>query len=168
MDLIVTSHNTARWGDIEFTCAIGRGGFIMPEQKIEGDGATPIGRWIMREVFYRPDRLPAPLTTLKARPMSSDDGWCEVPQDVNYNKFVKHPYAVDVDKMWREDHLYDLVVPLGYNDNPVVPNKGSAIFLHLARPDLSPTAGCVALRLEDLLLILQQADTLSAVQVRPT
>ncbi|MGB9152102.1 MAG: L,D-transpeptidase family protein [Alphaproteobacteria bacterium] len=165
MDLIVKNPHIAAWGGQEFRCAIGRGGLIAAEAKREGDGATPIGTWKMREIIYRADRIQLPTTSLPARAMQPDDGWCEIPEDARYNQLVKHPYATPVDKMWRDDHLYDVVVVLGYNDDPVVAGKGSAIFLHLARPDFSPSAGCVTLSLDDLLRVVRGADKVSAVAV---
>jgi L,D-peptidoglycan transpeptidase YkuD (ErfK/YbiS/YcfS/YnhG family) len=166
MDLIVKNPQLALWDNREFRCAIGRGGLVTPEAKIESDGATPIGRWPMREVIYRADRVRVLQTVLPARAMQPDDGWCESPSDPKYNCLVKHPYVTPVDQMWREDHVYDIVVVLGYNDDPVIPDKGSAIFLHLARPDFSPSAGCVTLAQEDLSAVLREADVNSAVVVR--
>ena len=85
-----------------------------------------------------------------------DDAWCDVPDDPNYNRLVRLPYASLDERLWREDSLYDLIVVVGFNDAPVVPGKGSAIFLHLARPDYGPTQGCVALSRDDLIEALAQ------------
>jgi L,D-peptidoglycan transpeptidase YkuD (ErfK/YbiS/YcfS/YnhG family) len=120
----------------------------------------------MREILYRADRLSKPLTALPVRALEPDDGWCEISDDSNYNKLVKHPYPVAVDRMWRDDHLYDIVVVLGYNDTSVKPGMGSAIFLHLARTDYSPSAGCVTLHQDDLLTVLRNADINSCVDVQ--
>ena len=166
-DLIIKGLHLAVWGGREFGCAVGRGGLVSAEAKREGDGMTPIGSWKMREVIYRADRVQMPPISLPVRAMQPDDGWCEISEDANYNCLVKHPYATPVDKMWREDNLYDVVVPLGYNDNPPVPGKGSAIFLHLARPDFSPSAGCVTLALENLLAVLREADKSSSIVILP-
>jgi L,D-peptidoglycan transpeptidase YkuD (ErfK/YbiS/YcfS/YnhG family) len=122
----------------------------------EGDGITPVGRFPVREIFYRADRIPKPHTALPLRATLQDDGWCDDPADPNYNRLVKLPYPASAEQMWRDDHLYDLVVVLGYNDDPVVPGKGSAIFLHLARPDYSHTHGCVALAYADALAAVEQ------------
>ena len=119
----------------------------------------------MREVIYRADRGSRPETILPVRALQPDDGWCETPGDKNYNKPVKLPYAAPADQMWRDDHLYDVMVVLGFNDAPVIDGKGSAIFLHLARPDFSPSAGCVTLAREDLLTVLREADATSCVEV---
>lgn len=166
-DLIVKNPHMALWGAYEFRCAIGRGGLVSAGAKREGDGATPIGAWKMREVIYRADRIHMPAIALPARAMQPNDGWCEIPEDPNYNRLVQHPYVSPVDQMWREDHLYDIVVVLGYNDAPVIPGKGSAIFLHLARPDFTPSVGCVTLALGDLMTVLREADENSAVIVKP-
>jgi len=131
----------------------------------EGDGITPVGAFPVREVFYRADRIPRPDTRLLLRAIEKDDGWCDAPDDPNYNRLVKLPYPASAESMWREDHLYDLVAVLGYNDRPVVPGKGSAIFLHIARPDYSATHGCVALAFADALAALEQLQPGDAVVV---
>jgi len=125
--------------------------------KREGDGATPIGRFAMRQVLYRADRGPRPRTTLPSRAIRTFDGWCEDPNDPNYNRLIRLSPRYQGDRLTREDHLYDLIVVLGYNDDPVVPGLGSAIFLHVARPDFSPTEGCVALARSELERFLMQA-----------
>jgi L,D-peptidoglycan transpeptidase YkuD (ErfK/YbiS/YcfS/YnhG family) len=138
-------------------CALGKGGAVPAADKREGDGGTPIGDWPIRRVLYRPDKLDKPRTSLSVAPIARDDGWCDAPGDPNYNRPVKLPYPASHERMWRDDDLYDLVVVLGYNDAPVVPGKGSAIFLHVARPDFGPTAGCVALAKADVLELLAKA-----------
>ena len=138
-------------------CALGPAGVIAAADKREGDGASPAGAWPIRRVLYRPDREPPPQTRLPVAALSPDDGWCDAPDDPNYNAPVTLPYPASAEAMWREDGVYDLVVVLGHNDDPPVPGLGSAIFLHLARPDFSPTHGCVALAREDLLEVLRLA-----------
>ena len=136
-----------RWPGGEVPCVLGRGG--IRAEKREGDGATPVGRFPLRRVLWRADRLTPPETALPLHPIAEHDGWCDAPDDPNYNRLVKLPYAAGHEKMWRDDALYDLVVVLGYNDDPVTPGRGSAIFLHVAKPDYAPTHGCVALAKED-------------------
>ncbi|HEX3501324.1 MAG TPA: L,D-transpeptidase family protein [Stellaceae bacterium] len=156
MNLTVHPENTASWGSLQLRCAIGRGG--VRRDKREGDGATPVGIWPMRRLLYRADRLELPQTTLPASAIGATDGWCDAPLDAAYNQPVRLPYPASAETLWREDGVYDLIVPLGYNDAPVVPGAGSAIFLHVARPDFAPTEGCVALALADLLTVLREAD----------
>jgi L,D-peptidoglycan transpeptidase YkuD (ErfK/YbiS/YcfS/YnhG family) len=166
-DLVVTLQDgraTARWGEQTWPCAVGRG--AVGEKQGEGDGITPVGRWPMRRVLYRADRLGKVETALDCAAISPDDGWCDDPADPAYNRPVRLPYSASHEKMSRDDGLYDVVVVLGHNDDPVVPGAGSAIFLHVARSDYGPTEGCVALALPDLLAVLRGAEPGSAVVVQ--
>jgi L,D-peptidoglycan transpeptidase YkuD (ErfK/YbiS/YcfS/YnhG family) len=163
MDLIVGADGWACCGARRYRCTFGLAGFSA--DKHEGDGTTPIGTWTCRMLYYRPDRLPLPRTGLRVVPLTAGDGWCDAPDDRNYNRPVGLPYPASAEKLWRADNVYDLIVPLGYNDAPVVPGRGSAIFLHLARSDGGPTQGCVALALTDLLEFLADADERSCVIV---
>ena len=144
----------ADWGAGPRRCAVGREGIA--EKAREGDGVTPAGIWPLRNVLYRADRIPRPRTILPAAPIEPDQAWCDVPDDPQYNRLVRLPYASLDERLWREDRLYDLITVIGFNDAPVVPGKGSAIFLHLARPDYGETEGCVALSLDDLTEALAQ------------
>jgi L,D-peptidoglycan transpeptidase YkuD (ErfK/YbiS/YcfS/YnhG family) len=137
------------WPGRRVRCAIGRGG--IRTDKREGDGATPAGRFPLREAMYRPDRLVPPPTRLALRPLSERDGWCDDPADADYNRLVRLPHPAHCEQLWRGDALYDLLIVVGYNDDPVEPGRGSAIFIHVAKPGYAPTEGCVALALPDLL-----------------
>jgi L,D-peptidoglycan transpeptidase YkuD (ErfK/YbiS/YcfS/YnhG family) len=110
----------------------------------------------LRRVFYRPDRLAAPVTALPTRALGASDAWCDDPQSPDYNRLVRLPFTARHELLWREDEIYDVIVELGWNDDPVVPGNGSAIFLHVARPDFSPTEGCVALDRSALLTVLRR------------
>jgi L,D-peptidoglycan transpeptidase YkuD (ErfK/YbiS/YcfS/YnhG family) len=164
-DLLVTTPDTAWWAGRQLRCAIGAGGFAA--DKHEGDGATPVGAWPMRRLLWRADRLPPPPTALPTMPIGRADGWCDDPLDLRYNEPVALPFAGSHERLWRRDRVYDLVVVLGYNDDPPQPGRGSAIFLHVARRDFRPTEGCVALRRADLLEVLAGADRRSRVIVAP-
>ena len=157
MDIVVKRRGEAEyadWGMGARRCAVGRGGIA--KKLREGDGITPIGTWPLRRVLFRPDRLAVPVCALPVSPLSPQDGWCEAPDDADYNRLVRLPHRASTDSLWRQDHLYDVVVVVGYNDAPVIAGKGSAIFIHLARAEFTPTAGCVALALPDLLEALAQ------------
>jgi len=158
MDVVVKSKRILTLGGKEYRCALGRSG--VNDNKKEGDGATPVGCFPMRELFYRPDRFDVPPQTgLLVRVLSKDDGWSDDANLPEYNTFVKLPYEGSHEKLWRNDNLYDLIVPLGYNDNPPVSGKGSAIFMHIAHEEYSPTEGCIALSKKDLLEILADIDS---------
>ena len=149
-------HAVLDWGAGARRAAIGPGGIAIKGS--EGDGITPRGRFAIREIFYRSDRIARPNVKLPLRAIAENDGWCDAPNDSNYNRAVTLPYPASAENMWRDDHLYDLVAVLGYNDDPVTPGKGSAIFLHLAKPDYANTQGCVALAFADALAALEQLE----------
>lgn len=147
-------------------CALGKAGVIAAADKREGDNKSPVGVWAIRRVLYRPDVYPqGPTTALPAVAMAPDDGWCDAPGDPAYNRPVKLPYPASAERMWRDDHVYDLVGILAHNDDPPVPGNGSAIFLHLAREDYSGTEGCVALAREDLEVLLATARPGDAIEI---
>ncbi len=158
MDITVTQQGTgfaADWGATPRRCAVGRGGIGIKQR--EGDGITPVGRWPLRRVLYRADRLEdAPKTILPVEKIESDDAWCDIPGDPNYNRLVRLPYASLDERLWRDDEAYDVIAIVGFNDAPVVQGKGSAIFVHVASADYKPTAGCVALSRRDLVEALAQ------------
>ncbi|MBO6795780.1 L,D-transpeptidase family protein [Maricaulis sp.] len=150
MDWKVSTDGWITGADIHVRAALGRSGVIAADDKREGDGATPTGRYPVRRVLYRPDRGEPPETALPCRALREDDGWCDAPQDAAYNCPVRLPFMASHEKMWREDELYDIVVVLGHNDDPPTPGAGSAIFLHCKRGDFQPTEGCVALANADV------------------
>jgi L,D-peptidoglycan transpeptidase YkuD (ErfK/YbiS/YcfS/YnhG family) len=129
-------------GALRIPCALGRSG--LTHAKREGDGATPVGRFRLLGAFFRADRLPRPRTLLPLRPIRPSDGWCDAPRHRLYNRPVRLPFAASHERMWRDDFLYDVVVDIAWNRGPIAKGRGSAIFLHLRRPDFEPTAGCVA------------------------
>lgn len=161
MDLLISPDGIAQFGALRRPCRLGRSG--LTRDKREGDGATPIGAWALRGLLYRPDRLGPPRSLLTTRALRPEDGWCDDPTDPAYNRAVGLPYPARCERLWREDAVYDVIVPLGYNDDPVIAGRGSAIFLHVARADGGPTEGCVALDLPDLLAFLARATTASRV-----
>lgn len=156
-------HGVLTAGGRTFACAIGRGG--IRADKREGDGATPVGRFALRRLLYRPDRLALPVTSLPAAALTPVDGWCDDPGHADYNRPVRLPHPARHERMWRDDHLYDLVVVIGHNDDPTVAGAGSAVFVHLAREGYGPTEGCVALAAADLLSLLEQASPRTVVGV---
>jgi L,D-peptidoglycan transpeptidase YkuD (ErfK/YbiS/YcfS/YnhG family) len=169
IDLIVEAytaniHGVMRCGNLVLPCSLGRSG--IRSDKHEGDGATPIGRFALRRLLYRADRLARPMTKLPITIITRDDGWCDEPKDPAYNQQIKLPYAASHEELWRDDHLYDLIVILGHNDAPVVPGMGSAIFLHVRSPEGTATSGCVAVSPDHLLSVLALVDTGSWIDIK--
>lgn len=165
MQIEVTADGQLTAGALTMRCALGRGG--VRADKREGDGATPVGRFPLRRVLYRMDREPAPHTAgLAVAPIVPADGWCDEPAHPGYNRPVQLPVTFSHEKLWRFDDLYNILVVLGHNDDPVLPGAGSAIFLHVARPDYGPTQGCVAIAAEDLRRVLADCGPGSVVVVQ--
>ena len=135
-----------------FRCAIGKGG-ARPD-KSEGDGATPIALLPLRRVLYRADRVAIPACAVPKEALSPEDGWCDDTTHRAYNTAIRLPHPARHEELWRRDALYDIIGILGWNDDPVVRQRGRAIFLHIARPDYAPTEGCVALARPDLQKVL--------------
>ncbi len=123
----------------------GRSGAIPASTKREGDGATPLGVWPIRAALLRQDRMAAPATRLPWRWLRPDDGWSDDVADPAYNRPVRHPHRFSAERLWRDDHAYDIILILGHNDSPPAPPLGSAIFWHCTQPDRRPTEGCVAM-----------------------
>lgn len=146
----------ARIGHLVLPCALGRSG--IRALKREGDGASPRGVWPLRGGYFRADRGSSRATRgAGLRSLTRHDGWCDEPKDRNYNRFVVHPYPASAERLWRDDHLYDIVLVVGYNDMPRSMGRGSAIFIHLAREangGFEPTEGCIAFRRRDLMRLL--------------
>jgi len=168
MDLIVRRRGAGavlQCGRDRFRAAVGVNGIGV--KRGEGDGVTPVGTFPLRSVFYRADRLACPPTGLPVAKIEADDGWCDAPLDPYYNRRVKRPYGASTETLWREDGLYDLFVVPGFNDAPVVPGAGSAIFLHVARPDFAPTEGCIALARDDLLKIVSMLASADSITIMP-
>ncbi len=136
-DDLVVSKWGARFCGREFPVSIGRGG--IGEKRGEGDGISPVGVWRVEEWRYRPDRLIAPY-----KPTRPQDGWSDASDDTLYNQLVQRPYSGSHERLYRADHLYDLIGVLDYNRRPILPGQGSAIFLHSWRRPRFPTEGCIA------------------------
>jgi L,D-peptidoglycan transpeptidase YkuD (ErfK/YbiS/YcfS/YnhG family) len=164
MEAVVRDGNFIRLDGSTWRCCIGRGGLRAHKQ--EGDGGTPLGLLPLRRVLFRADRGPIPQTVVPIEPIAPGDGWCDDPGDRRYNLPVRLPYPARHEALWRQDGLYDLVGVLGWNDDPVRRGEGSAIFLHVARPDYAPTEGCIAMAAADLRALL--AAGVSAVRIGTT
>ncbi len=139
----VPSRPRLRVGGLAAPAVLGAGG--IRADKREGDHATPAGLLALRRVLYRADRVAAPACAMPCWALAPDDGWCDESGHPDYNRPIRLPYPARHEHLWREDGLYDIIGVLGWNDDPVMLGRGSAIFLHAAHPDGRPTEGCIAL-----------------------
>src|ERR1041385_7419736 len=134
--------------------ALGRGG--IKANKREGDGGSPRGVFHPRRLWWRADRHVRPKTHLNARAIRAEDAWCEAPADRHYNRPIRRGGGEGGDRLRREDHLYDFIVEIDHNTSPRIAGRGSAVFLHLARENFSPTAGCVSMSEPAMLRLLRR------------
>ncbi len=155
-----------RIGPLALPCALGKGGILAAKR--EGDGATPLGAFRVLSGYFRPrlsgDMLPR-RTRLPMRPIGKRLGWCDAPGDRNYNRPVRLPYPASHERMQRADHLYDAVLVLDWNISPRRRERGSAIFLHLARPGFQPTEGCIAVSRRSMARLLPLLSRESRVRI---
>ena len=150
--IIVKESGHLTFKNLKFRCALGKAGI---GKKIrEGDSITPIGIFKLVKVFYRADKIKNLKTPLKKIRIKKNMGWCDDPKSKFYNKLIRLPSNFGCEKLYRSDRLYDLVVVLNYNLNPIIKNKGSAIFIHVAKKTFKKTEGCIALNKENLINLL--------------
>jgi L,D-peptidoglycan transpeptidase YkuD (ErfK/YbiS/YcfS/YnhG family) len=152
------------WPSGQARAAVGAGG-VTPNKK-EGDKATPAGRFLLPFGMYRRDRIKLPTTDLPMTPLRAAHAWVDDPSDPKYNQLVELPYPSHTEELWRTDGIYDLLVVVGYNMSPMQPGAGSAIFLHIARPDFSATDGCVAVSRDVLLGLIRMLGPDSTLTIR--
>ena len=146
-----------------FSCQIGSGGVIEASKKIEGDGCTPSGSWQLKNIYYRADKINYKdliyNSFLSLKKITKYCIWCDDYKSVNYNQYLKINKKGKVffdshEKLWREDDAYDIFIEIGFNDDPIVSKKGSAIFIHCSFEDLRDTSGCIALSKENLIFLI--------------
>ncbi len=147
--IIVKKTGYLKYKNFKFRCALGKGGI---KKKVkEGDNITPKGIFKIIKIYYRPDKINKIISSIKKIKIQKNMGWCDDPSSSYYNKQVKLPSKYNHERLYRKDNLYDLILVLNYNTNPIIKNKGSAIFLHIAKKKYQPTKGCVALKKQDLI-----------------
>ena len=139
---------------LTFPVALGRGG--IRANKREGDGGTPRGVFHPRRLWWRADRHQRPRSFLASRAIMPADAWCEDPDDRHYNRPIRVARGHKGDRLMRADHLYDFIVEIDHNAKPRIAGRGSAVFLHLARGNFGPTAGCVAMTKSAMLRLLRR------------
>ena len=132
-------------------CALGKRGIT--SKKKEGDGKTPIGTYKLNSIFYRKDRISKIKTTLKKIVIKKNMGWCDDVTSKHYNKMIRFPFNLSAEKLWLENNIYDVIIVINYNLKPVIKNKGSAIFLHIAKRNFLQTEGCIAFTKKNIILL---------------
>ena len=148
--------------EFKFKCSIGKKG--LKSKKTEGDHCTPIGVFKIGKVYYRPDRVEKPDTNLKTKTITKSMGWCDDPYNKNYNKEIVLNKQNTGENLFRKDNTYDILIVIEYNTNKTKPFKGSAIFIHLTK-NYSFTKGCIALKKNDLLILLKIIDRKSKIKI---
>ena len=149
--------------DYKIKCAVGKRG--ISKKRREGDLITPKGIFKIKKVYYRKDRVKNLITKIKKIAIKKDMGWCDDPKSQKYNKPVKFPFKYKSEKLFRSDNIYDIILVLDFNMNPTIKNKGSAIFIHVAKNDLRPTKGCIAVKKRELKKILKFFTTRTKIEI---
>ena len=151
--IIINKYGLLKYKNLKFKCALGKAG--IGEKKKEGDFITPKGKYKITKVYYRADRIKKIKTNFRLYQIKKNLGWCDDPLSKNYNKLIKLPSKFGHEKLYRKDKLYDLILILNYNFKPIIKNKGSAIFIHIANKNYKKTMGCIGLKKKDLIFILK-------------
>ena len=144
-------------------CSIGKRGISI--NKKEGDKKTPKGEFKLKYILYRKDRVFRLKTKLKKIVIRKKMGWCDDPNSNYYNKIINYPFKYSAEKLWRKDNIYDVIIVINYNLNPVIKNKGSAIFLHIAKKKYKPTTGCIAVSKKDIKLIASKINSKTKLKI---
>jgi len=152
--IIVKKTGYLKYKNLKFRCALGKAG--IKKKKKEGDNITPKGEFKIIKIYYRNDKIKNITTSIKKIKIKRSTGWCDDPNSKFYNKQIKLPSKFSHEKLYRNDNLYDLILVSNYNMNPIIKNKGSAIFIHVAKNSYEKTKGCIALKKEHLIKLLSQ------------
>ena len=152
--IIVKKSGYLKYKNLKFRCALGKGG--VKKKTMEGDNITPKGIFKIIKIYYRPDKIKKIKTLIKKIKIKKNMGWCDDRSSRFYNKLINLPTKYTHEKLYRNDSLYDLIVVLSYNTNPIIKNKGSAIFIHIAKNSYKKTKGCIALKKEHLIEIISK------------
>jgi len=152
--IIVKKSGYLKYKNLRFRCALGKAGIKKKEK--EGDNVTPKGIFKITNIYCRSDKIKNITTSIRKIKIKKNMGWCDDPNSIDYNKQIKLPSKFSHEKLYRKDNLYDLFLVLNYNTNPVIKNKGSAIFLHITKDSYKKTKGCIALKKEDLIQLVSK------------
>lgn len=152
--IIVKKNGYLTYKNLKFRCALGKAGVKKKEK--EGDNITPKGIFKINKIYYRPDKIKNFTSVLKKIKIKRNMGWCDDPKSNFYNQQIKLPSKFSYEKLYRSDNLYDIILVLDYNTNPIIKSKGSAIFIHIAKNSYKKTKGCIALKKKHLVKLISQ------------
>ena len=152
--IIINKSGYLKFKNLKFKCALGKAG--VGKKKIEGDNITPKGTFGIVKIYYRSDRIKKIYSKIKLFKIKNKMGWCDDPNSKKYNQLIKLPSKYTHEKFYRKDNIYDLVIVLNYNMIPIIKNKGSAIFIHVAKKNYKKTAGCIALKKFELICLIKE------------
>ena len=160
----ITINNKYLFNDnYKVKCVVGKRG-IRKKLK-EGDKITPKGKYKVKFILYRKDRVPSLICKIPKYVIKNNMGWCDDPISKDYNKLIRFPFKYSAEKLYRRDNIYDIILVLNYNFNPIIKNKGSAIFIHVAKRNYKLTKGCVAVRKKDLKRIVKQINKKTIIKI---
>ena len=152
--IIINKSGYLKYKDLKFRCALGKAG--IGNKKVEGDNITPKGTFKIVKIYYRKDRIKKIYSKFKLIKITKTMGWCDDPRSESYNQLIKLPTNFSHEKLFRKENIYDLIIVLDYNMKPTIKNRGSAIFIHVARKNFSKTAGCIALKKTHLRKLIKE------------
>ena len=152
--IIINKSGYLKYKDFKFKCALGKSGIGNKEK--EGDNITPKGVFYVNKIYYRKDRLKELSSKFKLIKITKKMGWCDDPKSRKYNQLIKLPTKYSHENLYKKDNTYDLILVLNYNMKPTIKNKGSAIFIHVAKKNYKKTAGCIALKKIDLICLIKE------------
>ena len=152
--IVVKKNNYLEYKNLKFRCALGKAGI---QKKIrEGDNITPKGIYKILTIYYRQDRIKKIKCPIKKKIITKKIGWCDDPNSEKYNQIINLPTKYSYEKLYRKDNVYDLILVLNYNMDPVIKKKGSAIFIHVAKKNYQSTQGCIALKKNNLMKLISK------------
>jgi L,D-peptidoglycan transpeptidase YkuD (ErfK/YbiS/YcfS/YnhG family) len=161
--IVINNSGYIKYKKLRFKCALGIKGIKKKER--EGDQITPKGIYKINKIYYRPDRIKKIYCRLKLFKIKKNMGWCNDPTSKNYNKQIIIPTKFSYEKMYRKENIYDLILVLNYNTKPVIKNKGSAIFIHVAKKCYKKTKGCIAIKKKNLITLLSQINKSTKIKI---
>ena len=154
--IIINKYGYLKYKDLKFKCALGKSG--VGKKKIEGDNITPQGIYKIIKIYYRKDRIKKISSKFKLIKIKKNRGWCDDPKSNKYNQLINLPSDFNHEKLYRRDSVYDLILILNYNMNPIVKGKGSGIFIHISKKNYKKTAGCIALKKSHLIQLVKKIE----------